>query len=172
MANLLWRFSATFVDDNPVKAAVSQYALVPEAQTSTQMNTLLGIWATAVANCSDATLIRVEASLVLNPATLTITPGTSDEEVGEIAGFAYNLHGSLFTDTAVVVAFSEALESGGKVLLTASQVIALDSLLAGPIATTGFFCSPEGLQYGSRRSSFLGTRKHRQQQHSKSNQLG
>lgn len=172
MANLLFRFTLSGVDDNGVKTNVHQYCEIPEATTGTQLSTLLSTWATAISNLSDVAVTRTEVALHVAPATFGLPSTPGDEEVQEIAGFRYNLTGTTMTNTAVVPAFKETAQVGGKVDITNADVIALDSLLSGPVQTTGFFCSPDGIKYLTRRATFLGGRQHRQQLFSKSFELG
>jgi hypothetical protein len=171
MANQLYRFTASFVDDNGVKTAVHQYAELPEAVTGTQLSGNLGDWVTAISDLSDGVPTRCEVALHVPPSTYSLPTTPGDEEVSEIAGFQMNLTGSSFSDSPIVPAFKESAQVGNKVDLTNTDVIALTTLLTSALLTTGFFCSAEGLKYTTLRATFLGNRKHRQQLHSKSYEL-
>jgi len=173
MANQLWRFTISLVDDEGVKASTSQYAEIPEGTTGTNLQVTLVDWATAVSNLSDGAVTRLEASLVVDPGTagLPVTPGGS-EEVSEYGEFQWDLIGTDKSWTSGIPALIEAAASGNQMDTTNSFVIAYTTLITGALFTTGFFCSPTGRQISARNATFLGTRKHRKQQHSKSFQLG
>jgi hypothetical protein len=173
VANQLYRFSMTLVDEDGVKANVSQYAKIPEATTGTNLQVTLGDWATAVSNLSDGGVLRTDASLVVEPSVFTLSPTPSgDEEVSETGNFQYNLVGSPFTSTTVIPALIEAAEAGVKIDLTNASVIAYNTLLTSALFTTGYFTNPDGLELDTRKASFLGNRKHRRQLHQKSYELG
>jgi hypothetical protein len=173
MANQLWRFTITLVDDDDVKASTSQYAEIPEATTGTNIQVTLVDWATAVSAMSDGGVTRLEASLVVDPGTagLPVTPGGS-EDVSEYGEFQWNLAGTEMKWTSGIPALMDSLESGNGLDITAASVIAYTTLITGTLFTTGFYCSPTGRQIPSRNATFLGTRKHRKQQHAKSFKLG
>jgi hypothetical protein len=173
MANKLCRFTATLVDDDGVKANLHQYVQIPEATTLTLLQTALNAWLTALNGLCDGGFTRTEAAMHINPDDLGLpTTPVGDEEAGEIGGFQYNLHGSSFSYTTAVPTLKDSVKAGGKIDITNAAVVAFDAVLAGAVETTGFYCSPSGLQFGTRRATFLGTRKHRQQQHAESYELG
>jgi hypothetical protein len=173
MANQLYRFTVSVVDDDGVRTSTHQYALIPEATSGTNVQVTLGDWATAVAALMDGGVLRCEASLVVDPSVFSLpaTPSGS-EECSENGEFQYNLTGSDFVWTFAVPTFIEAAVAGNIIDLANTAVIALNTLLTSSLFTTGSFCSPDKLPLGTRKATFLGTRKHRRQQHAKSYQLG
>jgi hypothetical protein len=171
MALQLYRLTASFVDDDGVKTAVHQYLQLPEATTGTLNSALLGDWATAIAALSDAVCTRAEMALSVPPSVFSLPTTPGEEEVGEIAGFQFNLLGSEFSNTPIIPGFKESAQVGGRVDLTNTDVIAYTTLLLSALQTTGFFCDPKTLKYMSLRATFRGSRTHRQQQHSKSYEL-
>ena len=173
MANLLFRLTATLVDDEDVKASTLQYALVPEAVTGTQLSALLNAWATAVNGITDGGFANLEVALVLAPDSIGL-PVTAhgSEEASENGEFQYNLTGTQRTWTSAIPTLSEAVVLGNSIDTTNTAIIALNTLITGAILTTGNYCSPDGRAVASRKATFLGTRKHRRQQHAKSYILG
>jgi hypothetical protein len=173
MANQLYRFTITVVDDDAVKASTSQYVQIPEATTGTNIAATLVDWATAVSALSDGAVTRVEASLVIDPGTagLPVTPGGS-EEVSEYGEFQWSLTGTDMKWTSGIPALVEAAVSGNQMDTTNADVIAYTTLITGALFTTGFFSDPKGIKITGRNATFLGTRKHRKQQHAKSFKLG
>jgi len=173
MANQLWRFTMTFVDDDNIKASTSQYAEIPEGTSGTNIQVTLVDWATAVSNISDGGVTRLEASLVVDPGSvaLPVAP-VGTEDVGEYGEFQWNLAGTDMKWTSGIPALPDSMEVNNGIDTTNTNVIAYTTLITGVLFTTGFFCSPTGRQITGRNATFLGTRKHRKQQHAKSFRLG
>lgn len=173
MANQTYRMSITLVDEDGVKASTYQYALIPEAVTGTQLNTILTDWATAVNALSDAGALKLEICLIItaDSAGLSATP-SGTQEVANTAGMQYNLVGTENTYSTTIPAFKESLESGSNVNTGDSAVIAYNTILTSTILTTGHYTNPDGVVYGTRKATFLGVRKHRRQLHAKSYILG
>jgi hypothetical protein len=173
MANQLWRFTMTLVDDEDVKTSTSQYAEIPEATTGTNLQIALGAWATAVSAMSDGGVVKTEACLVADPSVFSLSPSPGgSEEVGEYGEFQWRLMGTGMFWTSGIPALSEGMVSGNQLDTSAAAVIAYTTLISSALLTTGFYCSPTGRQINARNATFLGTRKHRKQQHGKSYQLG
>lgn len=173
MANQRWRFTLTLVDDEGVKASTSQYAEIPEATTGTNLQITLGAWASAVAAMADGGVVRVESSLVVDPSVFSLSPSPGgSEEASEYGEFQWALNGTGMSWSSGIPTLSEGMVSGNQMDISATAVIAYTTLITGALFTTGFYCNPEGRQINSRRATFLGTRKHRKQQHAKSFQLG
>lgn len=173
MANQLWRFTASVVDDEGVKTAVNQYAEIPEGTTGTNIQVTLGAWGSAIDAMMDGGITRLEASLVVDPSVFSISPSPGgSEEVGENGEFQWNLNGTDKKWTSAIPTFSEGMVTGNQVNIGAAAVIAYTTLITGALFTSGFYCSPTARQIAGRNATFLGTRKHRKQQHAKSFQLG
>jgi len=173
MANQLYRLSMTLFDEDGVKGNAFQYVKIPEGSTGTNIQTVLGDWAAAVSALSDGGVLRTEAALVVEPSVFSLPASPiADEEVSETGNFQWNVTGSSMVWTSVVPALIEAAEAGSKIDTTNTAVIAYTTLITGALFTTGFFCSPDGLEIASRKATFLGNRKHRRQLHRISYELG
>jgi hypothetical protein len=161
------------VDDEDVRATVHQFAEIPNTATLDDLQSTLGDFLTAIDLISDGIFKRCEAAIVVKPEDLSLlTTKTGSEEVSETGEFQYTLTGVDTVWTLAVPAISEAVISGNNIDILNSHIIALNTLLTSSLFTSGFFSSPDRLELDTRRATFLGTRKHRKQQHAKSYKLG
>lgn len=155
-------FSARVVDKDGVEGPVTFYVEGDDAQTLAASNTAWGAWAQSIDNLTDGIITAGKVTINTDlPTALKGTAGTALWEEGAV--FNWRHAGSNKRAGFFIPALKAAAISGGKVLLTQTDVAALlTEVLAAVLG--GNYAAASFQLLTSFSDVFLSTRKRRRQQ--------
>jgi len=165
MATILARISLTVQDINGPKASTPVYLEITDTQTVAQVMTELTTYAGLVEALSDGKVVRQTITLSQLPAGQDGKPASSSF-VSRVATF--NFANTAHRKSGVVVpSFLQSKVTGGKIVLSDTDVAALTAHIEGSSAPLQY-TDANGLSLSTFADAFLGSRKHRRAQHAES----
>lgn len=139
MANLPVQFSGTIIDGMVIPATVISYLALPDTATLAQMQSALGVWASALDGCTDGAFTQVFATVAPRlPDGLKAATGVTwlDSRVSQTGVITFSATGTTRRYGQPIPALSNSVISGGQVDIASAAIAALISLMLNP---TGFF---------------------------------
>lgn len=127
MANISTNLSIKFKDALGVPASVFLYGEVPDTTTLSELNTAWGAGVTAVAGVTNAGFVEAFGEIKIGSLAPITPAGTSESERGLLAN--YRQASSPYMSPLWIPSINPALVVGGKVDVSAAEIIALTAFL-------------------------------------------
>lgn len=143
MTDLPVQFSGTVVDGMLIPANVLSYLALPDTVTLAQLQSALGVWASAIDGTIDGAFSQVFATLAPTlPGGLKGATGATwlASRVGQTGVLVFSATGSSRRFAEALPSLSSATISGGQLDITNAAIQALITLLLNP---TGYFTNPQ-----------------------------